>query len=877
MSASYIGVTVAILGNVCISAALNIQKHVHNKLALRAAARQEAKLLHARQSPPSDPLEEVSGGHAGSLAPPASSLLPAQAGSGASNGAQLPRPPSPDAAARQAAWRSVDDSGIGVSPSAGFRLHPGSDARLARLSDGSSEDTGAAAVFVDDGDDGNYDDYDDDDDQGGEEDDLLLGRSASNSGSSMRDSMSETAYLGERLWWLGMGVMFLGELGNFAAYGFAPAVLVAPLGTVALISNALIAPVFLGETLRRRDMIGILFSIIGTGIILGVSSQTSEPSLSPEDIVDAITQPQFVVYFIVTAGLAALMLGASYTPQGRKYIFVDLLIVAVFGGYTVLATKALSSLLKYTFLVMFGHWITYLMLFVLVTTAVLQVQYLNRALSGFDSVEVIPTNFVLFTTSSIVGSSILYNDLQHTDPTALLGVVCMFFGVILITGERGAHATRAGSEVDVAQVDVELGYDGDSEDGALRAGAPALSSVSDVATDGDAQSGAATPRWSQQQQQQQRQGRAAVQQQHSQRLVDIKDSGFPASSLPIEIAISLPSSGNGSRSPRRTPTASPSGTGSLLGASLSGRYPSVLTGVSAGRGTAYTTMDGHPSAGRNQHQQLPQLQQQGPALLAVRRSRSQRFGSLSSPPRSAGGFPLPTTPDRSQQGSHGGHGGAGQHTGGSLHTRPSHSDLSSVSLPSRMADSTLKHLAAVFQAVGTHQIRRMELERMSEHGSSVYGSAATSHGLHGSHSTGYIPATTHGGAEQQRLHTAASSGALGLQYAASASGPATSHTSAAVLFPDTLAHRHGPAVGGSGVHQGTAAAGSFGGRTGVLDALGGHNRTTSVVSDVSHPSVSSVSGLVEFPAFMPSAPAADATADGPTLLDQDQPTPSRRR
>nr|KAJ3417821.1 hypothetical protein HK105_000753 [Polyrhizophydium stewartii] len=684
MSASYIGVTVAILGNVCISAALNIQKHVHNKLALRAAARQEAKLLHARQSPPSDPLEE-------------------------------------------AAWRSVDDSGIGVSPSAGFRLHPGSDARLARLSDGSSEDTGAAAVFVDDGDDGNYDDYDDDDDQGGEEDDLLLGRSASNSGSSMRDSMSETAYLGERLWWLGMGVMFLGELGNFAAYGFAPAVLVAPLGTVALISNALIAPVFLGETLRRRDMIGILFSIIGTGIILGVSSQTSEPSLSPEDIVDAITQPQFVVYFIVTAGLAALMLGASYTPQGRKYIFVDLLIVAVFGGYTVLATKALSSLLKYTFLVMFGHWITYLMLFVLVTTAVLQVQYLNRALSGFDSVEVIPTNFVLFTTSSIVGSSILYNDLQHTDPTALLGVVCMFFGVILITGERGAHATRAGSEVDVAQVDVELGYDGDSEDGALRAGAPALSSVSD----------------------------------HSQRLVDIKDSGFPASSLPIEIAISLPSSGNGSRSPRRTPTASPSGTGSLLGASLSGRYPSVLTG----------------------------------------------------------------------------------HTGGSLHTRPSHSDLSSVSLPSRMADSTLKHLAAVFQAVGTHQIRRMELERMSEHGSSVYGSAATSHGLHGSHSTGYIPATTHGGAEQQRLHTAASSGALGLH----------------------------------GVHQGTAAAGSFGGRTGVLDALGGHNRTTSVVSDVSHPSVSSVSGLVEFPAFMPSAPAADATADGPTLLDQDQPTPSRRR
>ncbi len=49
------------------------------------------------------------------------------------------------------------------------------------------------------------------------------------------------------LWWAGLLVMTLGEAGNFISYGFASAVLVAPLGTVALISNALIAPFFLGE------------------------------------------------------------------------------------------------------------------------------------------------------------------------------------------------------------------------------------------------------------------------------------------------------------------------------------------------------------------------------------------------------------------------------------------------------------------------------------------------------------------------------------------------------------------------------------------------------------------------------------------------------
>lgn len=47
--------------------------------------------------------------------------------------------------------------------------------------------------------------------------------------------------------------MALGEMGNFGAYFFAPASLVAPLGTVTVVSNALIAPLCLGETFRRRD------------------------------------------------------------------------------------------------------------------------------------------------------------------------------------------------------------------------------------------------------------------------------------------------------------------------------------------------------------------------------------------------------------------------------------------------------------------------------------------------------------------------------------------------------------------------------------------------------------------------------------------------
>ena len=43
------------------------------------------------------------------------------------------------------------------------------------------------------------------------------------------------AYLKEWLWWVGLITMAVGEAANFAAYGFAPAILVTPLGALSVI------------------------------------------------------------------------------------------------------------------------------------------------------------------------------------------------------------------------------------------------------------------------------------------------------------------------------------------------------------------------------------------------------------------------------------------------------------------------------------------------------------------------------------------------------------------------------------------------------------------------------------------------------------------
>lgn len=50
-----------------------------------------------------------------------------------------------------------------------------------------------------------------------------------------RSASEDLAYLRNPIWWAGMATMVLGEVANFAAYTFAPAILVTPLGALSVI------------------------------------------------------------------------------------------------------------------------------------------------------------------------------------------------------------------------------------------------------------------------------------------------------------------------------------------------------------------------------------------------------------------------------------------------------------------------------------------------------------------------------------------------------------------------------------------------------------------------------------------------------------------
>lgn len=70
----------------------------------------------------------------------------------------------------------------------------------------------------------------------------------------------------------------------------------------------------------------------------------------------------------------------------------------------------------------------------------MQIRYINRALQRFDSTQVIPTQFVLFTLSVIVGSAVLYRDFNSMSAVRagkfIGGCFLTFLGVYFITSGR---------------------------------------------------------------------------------------------------------------------------------------------------------------------------------------------------------------------------------------------------------------------------------------------------------------------------------------------------------------------------------------------------------------------------------------------------------
>ncbi|XP_073139151.1 probable magnesium transporter NIPA3 isoform X4 [Henckelia pumila] len=227
--------------------------------------------------------------------------------------------------------------------------------------------------------------------------------------SGVRAGVGGYTYLLEPLWWIGMITMIIGEVANFVAYAFAPAVLVTPLGALSIIVSAVLAHIILNEKLHPLGILGCVMCIAGSVIII-IHAPQEQPISSVQEIWNMATQPAFLLY-VGSVIILVFILIFYFSPQcGHTNVVVFTGICSLMGSLSVMSVKALGTSLKLTFegnnQLLYPE--TWFFMIVVATCVVTQMNYLNKALDTFNTALVSPIYYVMFTSLTILASVIMF-------------------------------------------------------------------------------------------------------------------------------------------------------------------------------------------------------------------------------------------------------------------------------------------------------------------------------------------------------------------------------------------------------------------------------------------------------------------------------------
>lgn len=242
------------------------------------------------------------------------------------------------------------------------------------------------------------------------------------SDTGVSDEDGDTGYLTDWLWWLGLILMTVGELANFAAYAFIPATLVAPLGALSVLVTACLASVFLDERLNLVGKLSCLFCLLGsTIVVLHTPKETAVVSIN--QLGELLAQPAFVVFLLLML-LGSIILIFFFGPRhGKSNVLVFVLVSSLIGSLSVMAVKGFSVALLagVNGHNEFNNGITYIFIATMLVCIAIQMIYLNRALDVFFISAVSSLYYVLFSTLVMIGAGILFLEYEALSWYDILG------------------------------------------------------------------------------------------------------------------------------------------------------------------------------------------------------------------------------------------------------------------------------------------------------------------------------------------------------------------------------------------------------------------------------------------------------------------------
>uniref|UniRef100_G3SLY0 NIPA like domain containing 1 n=2 Tax=Loxodonta africana TaxID=9785 RepID=G3SLY0_LOXAF len=239
------------------------------------------------------------------------------------------------------------------------------------------------------------------------------------------------SYLKEWLWWAGLLSMGAGEAVNFAAYAFAPATLVTPLGALSVLVSAILSSYFLNEHLNIHGKIGCILSILGSTVMV-IHAPQEEEITSLHEMEMKLRDPGFISFVVIVIVISLVLILVVAPKKGQTNILVYISICSMIGAFSVSSVKGLGIAIKELLerKPVYKHPLVFVLLAVLVLSVSTQVNYLNKALDTFNTSLVTPIYYVFFTSMVVTCSAILFQEWYGMKAGDIIGTLSGFLTII---------------------------------------------------------------------------------------------------------------------------------------------------------------------------------------------------------------------------------------------------------------------------------------------------------------------------------------------------------------------------------------------------------------------------------------------------------------
>ncbi|XP_019409009.1 PREDICTED: magnesium transporter NIPA3 [Crocodylus porosus] len=240
------------------------------------------------------------------------------------------------------------------------------------------------------------------------------------------------SYLKEWLWWAGLLSMGIGEAANFAAYAFAPATLITPLGALSVLISAILSSYFLNEKLNIHGKLGCILSILGSTVMV-IHAPEEEEVTSLAEMEIKLQDSVFMAFAAVLMVISIVLIFVVAPRIGQTNILVYISICSVIGAFSVSSIKGLGIAIKEMLeqKPVYLHPLVYILVGTLVLSVSIQINYLNKALDVFNTSLVTPIYYVFFTMIVVTCSIILFQEWNSMDLGDIIGTLSGFFTIII--------------------------------------------------------------------------------------------------------------------------------------------------------------------------------------------------------------------------------------------------------------------------------------------------------------------------------------------------------------------------------------------------------------------------------------------------------------